>query len=58
MFTDVDRAHMEDKLILLVFVRSGIPNIAWDVYGRRHGFNYKVISMDVQDLAEDIKHLG
>ena len=58
MYTDVDRANLEDKFIFLPFVRSGVPNMAWDIYGRRHGFNYKVVSMDSQDLPEDMKHLG
>ena len=58
MYTDVDRAKLEDKFIFLPFVRSGVPNMAWNIYGRRHGFNYKVVSMDTQDLPEDMKHLG
>lgn len=58
MYTDADRANLKGRLILNMFVRSGEPNLAQMKYAEQHGFDYVVVSMDKQELADDVKHLG
>lgn len=58
MYSHLDRAHIKDQLIILAFVRSGVPNLAWDAYAKRNGFKYNVISFDEQDLEEGVQYMG